>query len=190
MLAGITRALQLLPHEQRYAFELCGFPVDVQSDKQEIAPSLQKLVEHQEPFPAYILGRYWQVIYINQSAINLFHGIEDLPPERKNIIWYTFACEDARKVVHQWDIRARRLLAEFRADCRTFLDDEFLVNLINELRTVSTEFDTWWEQHDVHFREENRKIFHHPEQGILTFNQHTFKVSDSPDLKMIIHVPL
>ena len=189
VLNSVLRALQLSPHERRYAFELCGFQFDSDSSNQDIAPSLRQLVDHQNPYPAYILGRYWHVLHINQSASELFCGFDELPAQRRNIIWYTFACDEARTLVHEWEIRARRIIAEFRADCRAYLTDRWLIELIDDLRKVSSEFDMWWEQHDVQFREEKQKIFHHPTRGILTFNQHTLKVSANSDVKLIVHVP-
>jgi hypothetical protein len=48
-----------------------------------------------------------------------------------------------------WEARARRLTAEFRADCRTRLDEPALANLIEELKKGSAEFSRFWKQHDV-----------------------------------------
>lgn len=189
VLGSIARALQLSSHEKRYIFELCGFQFQSTSDSNTVMGSLIQLVDHQNPYPAYLLGRYWQVLYMNSSAAKLFDGFDSLPPERQNIIWYTFVVAAAKSLVHHWEQRARRLIAEFRADCRPYLDDPWLTNFVAELRQTSHYFDNWWDQHDVQFREDVEKRFNHPTMGLLTFTQHTFKVETVSNLKLIVHIP-
>ena len=51
--------------------------------------------------------------------------------------------------VVDWEARCRRLVAEFRADCRSRLEEPELQSLVAELSKSSTEFDQFWKQHDV-----------------------------------------
>ena len=68
----------------------------------------------------------------------------------------------ARNFLVDWETRARRIVAEFRADCRTRLDEPALARLIDELTQGSPEFARFWKQHHVLERQGGRRDFNHP----------------------------
>jgi hypothetical protein len=59
----------------------------------------------------------------------------------------------ARKLVRNWKDRARRLLAEFRADYSRGLDDPRLREMVDGLRRGSAFFDGEWNSQSVLGRE-------------------------------------
>ena len=73
-----------------------------------------------DPMPAYGLDRLWNACCWNEAAAQLFRGWLDDDCQR-NLLCYAFLEPAARDLIPAWKDRARRLLAEFRADfARTF----------------------------------------------------------------------
>ncbi len=91
-------------------------------------------------------------------------------------------------MICDWDNRARRVTAEFRAHCAAHLDDPPLRRLIDELSRDSAEFARMWEQHGVLGREGGERTFNHPKDGFLRYEQVTFELAGHPDVKLTVLV--
>ncbi len=189
VLSGIADALQLKSHERQYIYKLCGiYPESQDNLHDSIDPVLKRLIDSQEPFPAYAMGHYWQLLYWNQSANRLF-SFDTLETEQANILWYTFAREESRTFVHNWQERARQLVEEFRADCSQYINDPLLRDFLQNLQAVSPEFKQFWSEHQVKARDGGRRDFQHPVAGHLVFEQITLRATHAPDIKIVIHLP-
>ena len=95
----------------------------------------------------------------------------------------------ARALIPAWKDRARRLLAEFRADfARTFRDAE-VKTFIETLRGESAFFAQSWDEQAVQIREGGLRLFNHPEDGLVSFAQHSFAPAERPDYKLVILTP-
>ena len=173
-------------------FALAGVrPLDnPESHEAPSLPTLAHIVEHQGHYPAYIMGRYWHLLAWNVAAARLFGNFAALPEGERNMLWYVFARPETRALVVDWAERARRLLAEFRADCSAYLNDPALNDFLNRLSAASPEFADWWTAQDVQARDGGRREFAHPVVGRLCLEQTTFRLSNHADIKLVIHVPL
>lgn len=190
VLAGIADALQLQTHERQYIYQLCGIVSDSEDfHHHSIDPLLMRLVDSQNPFPAYAMGHYWQLLYWNQSAEALF-SFDSLKETEQNILWYTFARDASRPFILNWEERARQLVNEFRADCSQYLVDPLLDDFLKRLQIESPEFKQYWSEHQVKARDGGRRDFQHPIAGHLIFEQTTLRATHAPDIKIVIHLPL
>jgi transcriptional regulator with XRE-family HTH domain len=189
IITGIIHALLLQPQEKSYVFELCGFQSNAEQYRLEIPVSITQFIDLQARLPVFVLGRYWDVLYMNQYAKSLFVGFTDLSEQNQNMLWYMFACHQVRNTLRDWEVHARRVVAEFRADYVSHLSDPWLDKFINRLRHESIEFNAIWDNHDVLLKKETAKVFNHPEFGNLAFIQHTFRWSENGDVKLVIMIP-
>jgi transcriptional regulator with XRE-family HTH domain len=191
VLESLARVLQLPPPEKAYLFALAGMRPHIEPPP-DTAPlsALAHIVEHQGYYPAYVMGRYWHLLAWNRAAKMLFGDFDAMPESERNMLWYTFARYETRPLVVDWAERARRLLAEFRADCSLYLNDPALNEFVNRLAAASPEFAEWWSVQDVQARDGGRREFEHPVVGRLCLEQTTFRLSSHPDVKLVIHVPL
>ncbi|MEF2074848.1 helix-turn-helix domain-containing protein, partial [Consotaella aegiceratis] len=189
-LARLANALALTPAERAYLFELAGRrdPSAPKSAPTSEAPEgLAALVEAL-PHPAYGLDRLWNACCWNGAAEHLFSGwLGD--GRHRNLLRYTFTAPSARRLLPDWDQRARRLLAEFRSDCARMLDDRGLNDLIGQLRDESELFAQEWDAQTVMAREGGLRTFLHPQDGALSYVQHTFSPAERPDYKLVALVP-
>jgi transcriptional regulator with XRE-family HTH domain len=197
VLERLSQALHLTASERSYLFDMAG-----RSEPQETGHANENdrasnaLLELLDEFrmPAYILGGYWDMLGWNAPAAALFSGWLDqttpdaLPPP--NLLRFVFLAPQARQLVVDWESRARRICAEFRADSRSRLDDPDLQRLIGELQQGSPEFDRYWKQHDVLERQGGERSFRHPQQGLISYRQFTLSPVGQEYLKLVVLKPL
>ena len=190
-LARLANALRLGRAERAYLFDVAGkCDPDQSADGADafIPPVTLACVETIRS-PAYILDRTWTARSWNAAARRLFAGWLDAPDEhRYNLLRFIFVVPSARTLICDWETRARRVAAEFRAACSAHFDDADLRALIAELREASREFAQFWEQHGVLGREGGERTFNHPRDGFVRYEQVTFDLASQSDVKLTMLV--
>jgi transcriptional regulator with XRE-family HTH domain len=190
-LARLANALRLGRAERAYLFDVAGRrdPDPSTGETNEfIAPVVLACVETIGS-PAYILDRIWTARSWNAQARRLFVGWLDTPGEhRYNLLRFIFLTPLARALICNWEVRARRVAAEFRAACSTHISDPALRALLAELRDSSREFAEFWVQHTVLGREGGERTFNHPTDGFVRYEQVTFDLASQPDVKLTVLV--
>ncbi|PZQ50662.1 MAG: XRE family transcriptional regulator [Rhodovulum sulfidophilum] len=185
-LARLAVALALTPAERAYLFELAGRR-DPEAPAPEAipeAPASVRALIAAVPHPAYALDRLWNARCWNPAAEDLFAGW--LGPRReRNLLRYTFIDPAARALLPDWEDRALRLLAEFRADYGRALHDAGMAPLVEGLRVGSPLFARAWDAQAVAAREGGPRAFRHPSSGLLTYEQYTFAPVERPDYKLV-----
>ncbi|VVE65886.1 transcriptional regulator [Pandoraea anapnoica] len=198
-LAAVASALRLSRAERAYLFDLAG-----KRDPERGAAPLPHHATAQVQAavaavaaPAYALDRCWDVLAWNAAAADIFRGWLDVPgvsggagsaggAGTKNLLRYIFLDPGARTLIQDWESRARRVVAEFRAECSAYLDDTPVRALTDALQRESPVFAALWSQQDVVEREGGRRGFHHPSRGDIDFAQVTFRLSGHDDVKLVM----
>ncbi len=187
--ARLAAALRLSRAERAYLFELAGKrDPEPHEEQSEAVPAAVLACLTSIAAPAYLLDRSWTARGWNAPAERLFAGWLDRPGDR-NLLRFIFLRPEARALISDWETRARRVAAEFRAACSTHLDDPALSALIAELRRDSSAFAQFWDQHGVLGREGGARTFNHPKDGFLHYEQVSFDLAGRPDLKLTMLVP-
>jgi transcriptional regulator with XRE-family HTH domain len=190
-LVRMAQALKLTKTERTYLFDLAGRR-DPQGHIQEedlASTTLTDLLKNIQ-IPAYILGSTWNVLAWNKQAKDLFGDwFNQQSSIAPNLLRLVFTAENAKDFVVNWEARGKRLVAEFRADCRTRLDEPELQALVNELSQSSNEFEQFWKQHDVLERQGGLREFNHSKHGLLRYQQVTMRPVDQEQLKLVLLQP-
>ena len=208
-LARIATVLMLTQAERDYLFDLAGVhdpDRTEQGDDAALWDILRRAVERIGS-PAYVLNRTWDVLAWNRHATDLFgtwlmqpesaeNASEELPDvdaggetaeaTLPNLLRFMFLDPTARALVVDWDARAQRLVAEFRADASADLEQEALQTMVEDMCAQSFEFEALWRKQDVMEREGGDRTFNHPRFGALVYQQLTMRVAHAPDLKMVM----
>ena len=152
-LSRLAVALRLTRSQRAYLFDLAGKrdPEQLIVDSETVSVSLQACVDTIQA-PAYILDRRWDARGWNRMAEHLFTGWLNSSGD-KNLLRFIFLAPLARLLIHGWDERARRVVAEFRAHAGSQLNDPAMQHLVEDLLGQSPEFAGFWHQHDVLGRE-------------------------------------
>lgn len=190
-LAGLAETLRLTPAERAYLFRLAGksdpaAPAPVGNGMD--APTVLTEAVAAIAAPVYVLDQAWNARAWNLQAERLFVGWLDGHNDR-NLLRYVFLSPLARRVLPDWEKRARRVLAEFRADTGRHLDDPHLNTLVEGLRQESPLFARCWQEHEVEERAGGERSFDHPRKGRLRYEQVAFTLASRADLKLVILTP-
>ncbi len=190
-LGRLAGALELSRAERAYLFDLAGRrdPDGPQPRPGADAPASLLAAVGGLAHPAYGLDRLWDACCWNTAAARLFGSWlgEGRP---RNLLRYVFLDPSARTLIPHWDDRARRVLAEFRADYSRGLNDPRMRGMVEALRRDSVLFAEAWDGQTVMDREGGARSFNHPEDGLLRFEQHTFTPADRPDCKLVLLTPI
>lgn len=194
LLATLAEVMRLSQAERHYLFNLAD-KLDPAAAPDGAGPAgqLQAMVDAIAA-PAYMLDRGWDAVACNAAARRLFTGWLDLPGRdgaaaAPNLLRFMFLAAPARVLIADWPDRAARLVAEFRADCGKYADQEPLAALIAELLARSATFAQLWRAQNVVEREGGRRRFLHPQQGALEFEQVTLHLATRRDLKLVMLLP-
>ncbi len=187
-LGRLAAALGLTPAERGYLFELAlqrdpapGAPGDG-----AVPPDLEAAVAAVGP-PCYLIDRLWRARAWNEAAARLLSPWLGAP--EPCLLAFVFRTPAARTFIVDWEERARRLIAEFRADTARAPDDPALLALVAGLRADSPDFAGLWDGHAVAARDGGARRFRHPEDGILDYEQVTLVPAAHPDHKIVMLLP-
>ena len=199
-LGAMARGLKLSQAERSYLFGLAAradpaHPLQTQSDPHQLTSLVGAIVT-----PAYVIDRHWDAIAWNQPAAELFEdwlGTGDAAGGEisgvagggdRNLLRYVFLHPRARGFIDDWSGRARRLVAEYRADTAAWHDDPVRRALVDELSWASPEFATAWRLQQVLSREGGLRTFQHPQKGRCAYEQFTLRVALQSELKLTVLV--
>jgi transcriptional regulator with XRE-family HTH domain len=186
-LSRLAEALQLTPAERAYLFELAGKrdPATPGPSADELPASVLAL-PGRLAIPAYLLDRVWTARAWNPAAAELFEGWLDGGRDR-NLLRFIFLSPDARRIIADWDERARRVVAEFRADFSRRLRDPAMQALIDGLTAQSPAFQRLWREQTVLDREGGERRFNDPARR---YDQSTLILASHPQVKLVVLTPL
>lgn len=185
-LARLARAFRLGRAERTYLFELGALrdPEPGESGAETVSPAMLACVDLIAA-PAYVLDRAWTARRWNVRAKNLFVGWLDGTADR-NLLRFIFLEPSARSLIHDYANRARRVVAEFRADVSAHLNDPAIRRLVEDLSEGNESFKQYWHERVVLGREGGERTFQHPVKGFLRYEQVTFALAGHPDLKLVM----
>ena len=189
-LSAIASGLRLSRAERAYLFELSARadpapPHAEGSDPQQLS-ALVRAVRS----PAYILDRHWDAIAWNRAGAELFADwLGGAGTAERNLLRYVFLDGRAPGFIVDWSERARRLVAEYRADTASWRDDPVRKALVHELCAASSAFESAWRSQQVLSREGGRRSFEHPKRGRCVYQQYTLRVAQHPELKLTVLLP-
>lgn len=188
-LARLAGTFRLSPAERAYLFDLAQkrdpaapVPADKAAVPKELADAVAAVAS-----PCYLLDRLWTARAWNAPAERLFSGWLGGP--ERCLLAYVFLDRCAPAFIQDWENRAERLAAEFRADTARFPEDPGLAALVERLRAESPLFDALWERHAVLAREGGERSFLHPIDGRLLYRQITLVPAGHAEFKLVLLLP-
>jgi transcriptional regulator with XRE-family HTH domain len=189
VLCRVARVLQLEPVERIHLFRLAGHEAPLITSDEAVRPSLRRVLDSWEPYPAIVTGRRWDVLAWNRPYQQILGDHEELPEGRRNLLWSMFMRPSRRTLLREWAREAELMVASFRAEAAPHLDEPEFQELVADLLERSPEFAALWARQDVRGRPEGWKRLDHPELGPLDLEYTTYRVNDEPGLKLVLYAP-
>jgi transcriptional regulator with XRE-family HTH domain len=190
-LARLADGLHLTLAERTYLFELTRRrdpSPPATGSPGATAPDVLLAVLRATTVPAYLLDRLWHVRGWNDPAGRLFAPWFD--SGETCLLRYVFLDPTARTFIWDWEDRARRLLAEFRADTAHDPDEPGMRTLLEGLQQDSAPFARFWNNHAVLAREGGKRVFNHPLDGTVCYRQLTLVPASHADHKIVMLLPM
>lgn len=184
-LTRLAQALRLQPAEEDYLFSLAGIKnPHERTQEPSISDHLAQCIE-QLNCPGYLIDSCWNMLAWNREAEQLFQGWLDRD-KQPNLLRFMFLHPLAHKLLVNWEARAKRIVAEFRAETIHYAHSDDIRQLVLELRAESSVFNQWWAQQEVLAREGGERRFEHPLQGPVRYLQQTLLPAGNSELKLVM----
>jgi hypothetical protein len=111
-----------------------------------VTKAIDRMLLQQEPHPALLLDRYWNVIQTNEAAPRFFGSFLDLEahPRPRNLLDLMFDPAGMRPFVENWEVVAAGLLQRVYRESVGHIVDQRTVELLKKLekfpgvKTLST----------------------------------------------------
>ena len=107
------------------------------SELTQIRRALTRLLDHQEPYPAVVLDRQWNVLQSNRAAPRLFaHFMEPARlPEPTNLLRTMFDPAGLRPWIANWEVVAHSLVQRVFREAVGGVPDRRVLSLLEELKS-------------------------------------------------------
>ncbi|MBP2298467.1 helix-turn-helix transcriptional regulator [Azospirillum picis] len=174
-LARVAEALHLTVAERAYLFDLARKrdPDAPSSGAADGPPPALLAALGTIAAPAYLLDRLWTAVGWNPTAERLFAAWLGAGKAERNLLRYVFLDPEAPRFIDDWENRARRLVAEFRAHGARHPSDPEIRALVDGLLHASALFARLWDDQSVLEREGGLRRFNHPLEGPRALEQVT-----------------
>ena len=195
-LERIARALRLSAVESSHLLRLSGYPTvtlgQQPPEHEAVTPELQRFLDQQMPFPAYLVGVRWDILAWNPAAELLWGDIGAMEGLERNCMFHIFLGERYPRILQDWDKHATACVATLRDQGTAVLDDPWFRELIDTLMSQSERFAELWQTRDIVPYLDGRKDYEIPEVGRLSFNYMALEVADATrsGLRLLVFMPL
>jgi hypothetical protein len=166
VLLAIARALQLDDDATAYLLQLAS-PDSRRRGRarrpEKVSDSIRTLIDGWPLTPAYVHGRYMDILAANRLATALSPF---LAPGR-NAILDAFTEPEMRELHRDWDDMTARIVPYLRSVAGPDADDARLARLVGELSLRSDRFRVLWARHDVRHKSTGISLIRHPQAGEL-----------------------
>jgi transcriptional regulator with XRE-family HTH domain len=188
---AIARTLRLDRFEWAHLSTLAGLtPSPSPAQCAALTPPVRHILEQLDPYPACVINDRFDLLAFNQGYSTMMQGLDELPPEDRNVMWLAFTSERYRSCVGDIDEQSERLVAGFRASMANHLGERSWIELLERLRSASPRFAELWERHDVAPLGHRTKVVSNPDLGLLRFTSTNLWVSQASSLRMVVYTPL
>ena len=95
--------------------------------------AVEFILKQQEPYPAIVLDRHWNLVDANEGARHLLQFLIGGPPAERNIVRHIFSHQILRPYIANWEATAGDLIHRLHQEIAWDPTDEFLRSLLNEV---------------------------------------------------------
>jgi transcriptional regulator with XRE-family HTH domain len=174
VLGALVQALQLDESERAYLFDLARAAggqdrarQQRRPPRQEVRPSVQRLLDSLDGIPAFVRNGRLDVLASNALMRALYIDAFDTTKQPVNLARFVFLDPRAHLLHPDWSASANTSVSILRTEAGRNPYDKGLTDLVGELSTRSEEFRTRWAAHNVRLHRSGTKHFRHRAVGDL-----------------------
>jgi transcriptional regulator with XRE-family HTH domain len=148
-----------------------------------VPPGIQQLLSSWSDTPAYVQGRYLDVLAANSLATAIAPYYE----AGNNLLRVVFLQQRFRQDFEDWDRTTQGIVAALRARVGPDVDDPALNELIGELSVRSDRFRQLWARHDSQVKRTGRTRIEHPLVGSIELGFEKLPVPDTDGQILVVY---
>jgi transcriptional regulator with XRE-family HTH domain len=150
---------------------------------ERVPATIAGLIDSWDTTPAYVQGRYLDVLAVNALAAALapFYAVGT------NLLRAAFLDPRVQDMHPGWEHTTESLVAGLRATIGPDTDDLHLNELIGELSVRSDRFRSLWARHDARPKPPGPTLMDHPQLGRLELHYHRFPIPASEGQEIVIY---
>lgn len=177
VLEALAKVFGLDPTGTAYLLTLGGQPAarPRRRPRRETVPESTRLLLSSLHLPAFVEGRYLDVLAANRLA----RAISPRLAVGENRLRAVFLDPEEQALYLDWDDTTARLVAGFRRSVGTDTNDSRFIDLVGELSLASERFRQVWAQQDVQPRQSWPFTIVHPLVGELTMHREKLLIGDT-----------
>ena len=187
VLESIARVLRLGDDGTAYLLSLAvgqPRPSRRRQRRETVQPGIRLLIDSL-PFPAFVEGRYFDVLASNSLAVAVSPRLA-VGGNRMSVLFLDPAEQD---LYPDWQQAARWVVAGFREWVGTDVDDPEVVELVGRLSIASPFFRELWARHDVAKYEGAAMSMIHPRVGEIALYREKLAITGSAGQLLVIYHP-
>jgi transcriptional regulator with XRE-family HTH domain len=178
VLDALARALQLDDDATAHLHRLATPPPRRRRKTprpEKVPAGILRLIESWSQTPAYVHGRYMDVLAANPLAT----ALAPYYAKGENLVRATFLDPRVRDMYGDWEHRTANTVASLRALVGPEVDDPRLNELVGELSVRSEHFRQLWARHDVRPKRSGTTQIEHPLVGPLELSYERLPIPDT-----------
>jgi transcriptional regulator with XRE-family HTH domain len=186
VITALARALQLDEDATAHLHRLAGpAPRRRRSPRkpERVPEGILRLIASWSETPAYVYGRYMDVLAANSLA-------EALVPYYRpgeNLVRAAFLDPRVGDMYGDWDAVTESTVAGLRALVGPDVDDPRLAELVGELSVRSERFRQLWARHDVRPKRGGRSQLDHPQLGPLDLGYEKLPIAGTDAQTLVVY---
>ncbi|ADB30594.1 helix-turn-helix domain protein [Kribbella flavida DSM 17836] len=145
------------------------------------APEVLRLLNDWTVAPAYVMGRFQDVLARNPLATALHNRFV----LGDNLLRMIFLDPAGREFFRDWRTTARAAVHDLRQAAQETPDEQGVRDLVGELSIASAEFRQLWAGRDPRGRISRGGSYFHPDVGLLQLRPQRFSLTDHPGQHLI-----
>jgi transcriptional regulator with XRE-family HTH domain len=95
--------------------------------------AIELIMKQQEPYPAIVLSRQWDLLMVNQGAARVFGWLRGGPSAERNVIRMAFDPHGLRPYIVNWSEVAQDMVRQLRSDVAAAPHDPRARKLLNDV---------------------------------------------------------
>jgi transcriptional regulator with XRE-family HTH domain len=105
--------------------------------------AVEFILKQQEPYPAIVMDRHWNLLMVNQGATKLIEFLLGAPPADRNVVRQVFRDDILRPFISNWDEVAADMIRRLHQEIDWVPTDEVLQALLHEVLASPHVPDQW-----------------------------------------------
>jgi transcriptional regulator with XRE-family HTH domain len=187
VLESIARVLQLDDEHVSYLLSLVADKPrrTRRRPRRETVPAGTVKLLSTLPHPAFVEGRYFDILAANAMAVALSPRLS----VGGNQLLDVFLDPAERSLHLDWDGTTECYATSLRQSVGTDTDDQRFIELIGELSLASPRFRALWNRHDVSTQQPGSVPFDHPQVGEMRLYRERLAISGTDGISLVIYHP-